>query len=147
MNKYTKWSLFLLRISLGWVMLYAGVTKIMNPEWTSIGYLENAQTFTSFFQWFASPENIGWVNFVNEWGLTLLGISLILGIGIRISSFLGILLMMLYYLPILNFPHPDVNSYIVDSHVVYALIFLYFGLARVGRIYGLDKKYGKYLWS
>jgi thiosulfate dehydrogenase [quinone] large subunit len=147
MKKYTKWSLLLLRVSLGWVMLYAGVTKIMNPEWTSIGYLENAQTFTNFFQWFATPENIGWVNFVNEWGLTLLGVSLILGIGVRLSSFLGVLLMMLYYFPILNFPHPDIHSYIIDDHVIYALILLYFGFARVGRIYGLDSKYGKYLWS
>jgi thiosulfate dehydrogenase [quinone] large subunit len=147
MKKYTKWSLLLLRVSLGWMMLYAGVIKILDPEWTSIGYLENAQTFTNFFQWFATPENIGWVNFVNEWGLALLGVSLILGIGVRLSSFLGVFLMLLYYFPVLNFPHAGLHGYIVDDHLIYALILLYFGFAKVGRVYGLDKKYGKYLWS
>jgi uncharacterized membrane protein YphA (DoxX/SURF4 family) len=32
-------------------------------------------------------------NFINAWGLTILGISLILGIGVRLFSILGAILM------------------------------------------------------
>ncbi|MDP3771027.1 MAG: DoxX family membrane protein, partial [bacterium] len=111
--------LILLRITMGWLFFYAGITKVLDPAWSAAGYLRGAKTFTSLYQWFASSGNIGWVNFVNEWGLTLLGISLILGIGVRLSSVLGVALMLLYYFPILEFPRVG-HGYLVDEHVVYA---------------------------
>lgn len=127
----------LLRIAMGWMFLYAGITKVINPMWTAEGFLRNAKAFTGFFQWFALPENIGWVNVVNEWGLTLLGVALILGIGVRIASVLGVALMLLYYLP-LGFPKPSATAFIVDQHVVYALVLMFFAAVRAGRIYGLE---------
>ncbi len=137
MTQSQKIFLFLSRISLGWLFFYAGITKVLNPEWSAAGYLQGAKAFTGLFQWFASPANIGWVNFINEWGLTLLGISLILGIGVRLSSVLGILLMLLYYLA-LGFPYPNPHSYIVDEHVVYALVLAFFAVIKAGRIWGLE---------
>lgn len=139
MGKTVQLSLFLLRIAMGWMMLYAGLTKVLDPEWSAAGYLAGAKTFPAFFGWFALPQNIGWVNFVNEWGLTFLGISLLLGIGVRFSSALGTGLMLLYYFPILKFPYPNPHSYIVDEHLIYALILLFFAAIRAGRYYGLEK--------
>ena len=138
MSKSQKISLFLLRLALGWLFLYAGITKLINPAWSAAGFLNNAKTFPGLFQWFASPSNIGWVNFMNEWGLTLLGISLILGIGVRLSSILGSLLMLLYYLPRLQFPYPDANSFIVDQHIIFIAVLCFFATIRAGRIYGLE---------
>lgn len=138
MTKYQKITLVLLRLSMGWLMFYAGITKILNPQWTAAGYLNNAKTYGGLFQWFATPANIGWVNFVNEWGLTLLGASLILGIAVRLSSILGVALMALYYLPILSFPIVGAHSYIVDEHVIYALVLVLFATLRAGQYYGLE---------
>ncbi|MEK7567210.1 MAG: DoxX family protein [Patescibacteria group bacterium] len=138
MIKSYKISLFVLRVAMGWMMLYAGVTKIIDPSWSSAGYLKGAKTFTSFFQWFLQPGVLPITDFINEWGLTLLGVSLILGIGVRLSSVLGAVLMMLYYFPILQFPYPDPHSYIVNSHIIYALVLLFFAAARAGRVYGLE---------
>lgn len=138
MTKFEKWSLFLLRIGMGWLMFYAGITKLLDPNWTAAGYLNNAKTFTGFFQWFASAGNIGWINFINEWGLTLLGISLILGVGVRLSSILGAALMLLYYFPVLQFPYPNPHSFLVDEHIVYALILVFFAAVRAGRFLGLE---------
>lgn len=123
---------------MGWFMFYAGITKVINPEWSATGYLRGAKTFTGLYQLLASPANIGWVNFLNEWGLTLLGISLILGIGVRLSGTLGAVLMLLYYFPALEFPLVD-HGYIVDEHIVYALALLYFAAVRAGRIFGLEE--------
>lgn len=133
--------LFLLRVSLGWMIFYAGITKILNPEWTAAGYLNNAKTFPTLFQWFASPEMIGATNFFNEWGLTLIGVSLILGILVRSASFFGIILMLLYYFPVLTWPMIGAHSYIIDEHIIYALVFAYFIYAAPGKVWGLDKEF------
>ncbi|MDO8505939.1 MAG: DoxX family protein [bacterium] len=143
MTKAQKITLFLLRISMGWLMFYAGITKVINPEWTAAGYLQTAKTLPALFAWFASPANIGWVNFVNEWGLTLLGVSLILGVFVRLSSIAGIALMALYYLPILTFPHIGTTGYIVEQHVIYALVLAFFAAIRAGQYYGLENWCGK----
>lgn len=138
MSKSQKITLALLRVATGWLMFYAGITKVLNPEWTAAGYLQNAKTLPGLFAWFASPANIGWVNFVNEWGLTLLGVSLILGVFVRLSSIGGVVLMALYYLPVLTFPMVGTHSYIVDEHVIYALVLAFFAALRAGRYYGLE---------
>lgn len=131
--------IFFLRISMGWLMFYSGITKVLNPEWTALGYGSSAKTFTGLYQWLMSPANIGWIDFMNQWGLTLLGISLILGIGVRLSSSLGAILMLFYYFPILEFPRVGDHSYIVDEHIIYALILIFFAVDKAGRYYGLEE--------
>lgn len=138
LGKGAKFFLVLLRLGMGWLMFYAGITKVLNPGWSALGYIGNAQTFSGFFQWLALPQNLGWVNFANEWGLTLIGASLILGIFVRLSSIAGFLMMMLYYFPILKFPYPNAHSYIVDEHIIYALVFLLLAAIRAGRVWGLE---------
>jgi thiosulfate dehydrogenase [quinone] large subunit len=139
MTQFQKISLFFLRVATGWMMLYAGITKIINPAWSAEGYLKGAKTFTGFYQWLAGPGILPAVNFVNEWGLTLLGVSLILGIGVRLSSVLGAVLMLLYYFPVLDFPYPNTHSYLVDEHIIYALVLLLLASFRAGRVWGLEK--------
>ncbi|NIT04543.1 DoxX family membrane protein [Candidatus Saccharibacteria bacterium] len=138
MTKWEKISLVVLRLSMGWVYLYAGLSKVLNPDWTAVGYLKAAKTFPGLYQWFASAQNIDWVNFLNKWGLTLIGAALILGVAVRFASYMGALITMLYYFPILVFPKAGANSYIVDDHVIYALIFVLLAAFGAGRVWGLD---------
>lgn len=126
-----------MRLGLGWVMFYAGITKILNPNWSAAGYLKNAKTFPELFNWFLDPSFLPIVNFVNEWGLLLLGVSLILGVGMRVSGVLGAMLMMLYYFPSLDFPMIGTTSYIVDEHVIYALVLLFLAGSESARYMGL----------
>ena len=142
MAHFQKISLFLLRVSLGWLMFYAGITKVLDPEWSAEGYLKGAKTFTGFYQWLLSPDILPAINFINEWGLTLLGISLILGVFVRVSAPLGAALMLLYYFPILQFPYPNTHDFIVDEHIVYALALLALAGLRAGDFWGLGKKFG-----
>ncbi len=144
MTQSQKVSLFILRISMGWLFLYAGVTKLLNPAWSSAGYIGNAKTFVSFYQWLLSPSLLPIINLVNEWGLTLLGISLILGIAVRISSVLGAALMMMYYFVILEFPYPNLHSYIVDEHIIYALVLIFLATIRAGKIWGIGSMCAKW---
>jgi thiosulfate dehydrogenase [quinone] large subunit len=138
MNRSQTLWLFLLRITMGWLLFWAGITKVLNPNFSAAGYLEGAKTFTGFFHWLASPEMLPFTNFINEWGLTLIGLALMLGIGTRIAARLGAVLMILYYLPILDFPYPNAHAYIVDEHIIYAIALMLLDAFRAGRSYGYD---------
>ncbi|MBP9822112.1 MAG: DoxX family membrane protein [Candidatus Pacebacteria bacterium] len=143
MTQLQKVSLFLLRVSLGWVFFWAGITKVVNPAWSAGGFLQGAKTFPSLFHWFASPGMLPITNFVNEWGLLLLGVSLILGVFVRKFAPFGILLMILYYLPVLQFPYPNVNSFIVDEHIIYIISLITLYAFNAGHFWGLEKKVTK----
>ena len=141
MNQLTKNSalwLFLLRITTGWLFFYSGITKILNPDWNAAGYLANAKTFARFYQTLASPDVLPFINFANEWGQTLLGVSLIFGIGVRLSSVLGAILMLLYYFPAAEFPFVA-HGFIVDEHIIYAAALGFLAAVRAGRYYGLER--------
>ena len=139
MTSLQKFFLFLLRVTVGWMFFYAGITKILDPQWSAEGYLKGAKAFTWFFQMLLDPSVLPIINFTNKWGLTLLGISLILGLFVRFSSLLGVLLMALYYIA-LGFPYPNPHSYIVDEHIIYISILFFFAAVKAGRVFGLDSK-------
>jgi len=114
----------LLRLALGWLFLYAGLTKIVDPSWTAKGFLEHTGTFSGFYTWLASPNVLPIVDLLNQWGLTIIGVVLIIGILVRFSAYLGALMMLLYYFAHLTFPYVGDHSFIVDEHIVYIAAFL-----------------------
>lgn len=134
---YEKSTLALLRVSMGFLFFYAGITKVLDPNWSAEGYIKGAQNFSWFFNWLLNPAILPVVNFLNEWGLTMLGVCLILGIGVRLSSVLGAVLMLMYY-AVLPFPYQTAHSFLVDEHVVYAAALLFLASARAGRVWGLE---------
>lgn len=136
MSSFQKFSVFLLRVTTGWLFFYAGLSHVLNPNFTAAGYLAGARNFVGFYQWLASPSILPITNFVNEWALTLLGLSLILGIGVRLSGKLGALLMVLYWIP-LGMLRPDAYSFVVDSHIIYAAALLLLSALHAGNVYGL----------
>lgn len=137
LSRSQRYSLLLLRLSLGWVFFYAGISKVVASDWSAAGFLTGAKTFAPFFAWLASPGILPITNVLNAWGLTLIGAALILGVAVRFSASMGIVLMGLYYLPRLDFPYPNANAYIVDEHVVYAVGLMVLALFHAGRIWGL----------
>ncbi|OHA64713.1 MAG: hypothetical protein A2940_02025 [Candidatus Wildermuthbacteria bacterium RIFCSPLOWO2_01_FULL_48_29] len=149
MTLYEKSSLFLLRVGLGLLFFYTGITKVLDSDWSAAGYLNNAKTFPAFYSWLASPGILPITNLVNEWGLTLLGVSLLLGVFVRVSSIGGAILMLLYYFPAVEMkafeffpqitvPYIGMNSVLVDEHIVYALAFVALAVFRAGRAWGLE---------
>ncbi|MEK7131882.1 MAG: DoxX family membrane protein [Patescibacteria group bacterium] len=139
MSKPQRVSLFILRMVMGWFYFYAGITKVLDAKFTAAGYIKGAINFVDLYQWFLSPQVLPVIDFMVKWGLTLLGASLLLGLFVRISSYLGMLLMFLFYLPILNFPMVGKNSYLVDNHIIYMAGLLILASFRAGHVWGLEK--------
>lgn len=133
---YQKFALVFLRLTLGWIFLYAGISKFMTENWSAIGFLKSAKMFQGMFSFFADPSVLPYVNVINKWALLLLGLSLVLGIFIRISAPFGAALMILYFLP-RGLPKPDPTSFIVDSHWVYAAGLFVLAAFHAGRVWGL----------
>ncbi|HUY69626.1 MAG TPA: DoxX family membrane protein [Candidatus Tyrphobacter sp.] len=142
MTKNQKLYLLILRLAVGWELLYAGITKIFTSGWSASGLLETAKTFPAFYQALNQPALIGPVNLLNEWGLTLIGLVLILGLWTRLASVLGIILMTLYYFADNQFPLVA-NGFVVDQHVILIISFLILIAFQAGRFWGLDGRRNK----
>jgi uncharacterized membrane protein YphA (DoxX/SURF4 family) len=137
---------FLLRLAIGWHFLYEGIVKLITPGWTSAGYLEVSRwIFAGFFHWLAAdPTLLKVVDFLNIWGLILIGLGLMLGFLTRIAALAGALLLGLYYVcnpPFigLNFSLPTEGNYlVVDKNLVELLALLMVAAFPAGRLPGLD---------
>lgn len=138
MTQLQKMPVFFLRVALGWLFFWSGITKVLDPAWSAAGYLQGAKNLAGFYHWLAAPTILPFINFLNEWGLTLLGLSLILGLFVRLGAIMGSILMLLYYLPILQFPYPDPHSFLVDQHIIYIAALFVLASVRAGRAWGLE---------
>lgn len=130
--------LLLLRITLGGAFLYAGLSKVLDPQWTSAGFLTNAKTFGPLYEFFASEGNIAWVDFANKWGLTAIGAGLVTGAFTTFASSAAIFLMVLYYFPSLDFPYAGDTGYLIDFHIVYIFSLAVLIKYKAGQSWGLD---------
>jgi len=109
------------------MMFFAGIPKILNPEWTAAEFLAHAKTFPTFYAWFAEPMNLLWIDPLNAWGITLVGAALLIGVCVRPAAYAGAALMLLYYFPHVAFPYVD-HGFVVEEHVIYAAGFLVIAL-------------------
>ena len=84
-SKWQLWSLVILRVAIGWHFLYEGIVKLMNPNWSSLGYLMDSKgLFAGVFHSIAgNPSLLNVMDFVNMWGLILIGAGLIVGLFSR----------------------------------------------------------------
>ncbi len=129
-NAQITW-LVILRISIGWHFLYEGLVKLMNPNWTSVGFLLDSGGFMqSFFHNLASnPDTVNIIDLFNIWGLIFIGLGLILGFLARPACVFGITLLAMYYLshpPFVGIRYavPSEGSYLVVNKILIELIAL-----------------------
>jgi len=89
----------LLRAGIGWHFFYEGLSKLLTPEWTATGFLADSTGFlNSFYHWMASsPALMTVVDYLNIYGLILIGLGLFFGVLTRYATCAGILLLLLYY--------------------------------------------------
>ncbi len=129
----------LLRLSLAWVFLYAASHQVLVKGWSVAGFLDHTKTFHWLYGPMAHSSLTPVITFLVEYGHLLIGLSLLFGLAVRLSSIFGILLMLTYWTAHMDWPYiGDVNSLLLDFHIVYALILALLIVKRAGHVFGLD---------
>src|ERR1035437_3417993 len=89
-----------LRILVGWHFLYEGIIKLANPSWSAGPFLlESTWWFSGIFKALAVNHTVLYVvDFLNVWGLILIGLGLFFGLFTRMAAWSGAFLLLVYYL-------------------------------------------------
>lgn len=139
-------ALVVLRFFIGWHLLYEGFSKVLIPNWSSFGFLQESKWILAGFARFvlAHDNVLSVVDFLNTWGLIAIGLGLIFGLFTRMASISGALLLLLYYLnnpPLIGLEYsvPTEGNYLVVSKTLIesaALVVL--AVFPTSSIFGLD---------
>ena len=146
-NKFQFYGLVVLRVLIGWHFLYEGISKLINPYWSSAAYLLDSKWIFSGLAKaiVANPTLLTISDYVNMWGLTLVGLSLMLGLLSRYGSLTGMTFICLYYLfapPLLGLEYgrPGEGSYlIVNKNLIEACALWVLYCFPTSHIIGLDR--------
>ncbi len=154
MNKnnivYTKMQLVALitcRVLIGWHFLYEGCVKLLNPDWSAKGFLLDSEGICKeWFLWMANTDSVfETINFLNQWGLVLIGLSLILGMFSKIASISGIIMLAMFYMshpPLIGMDYmmPSEGSYlIVNKNLIELSMLIVLALIPTSKIIGIDR--------
>jgi thiosulfate dehydrogenase [quinone] large subunit len=143
--------LVVLRVAIGWHFLYEGIIKLMNPNWSSIGYLLDSKGFLAFFfhSLAANQTILAAADFMNQWGLVFIGLGLILGAFTRFATYSGMLLLAFYYLshpPFIGISYamPTEGNYlIVDKVFIEFCAMAVLAIFPTGKFIGFDRFFQK----
>lgn len=123
-----------LRLSLGFVFLWAFLDKMFGLGFATVpakawinggsptyGFLTNAVKgpFADFFQSLSTLPMTDWL-FMG--GLLFVGLTLIFNKYVKWGSYAGAAMVFLMWLAVL----PPENNPVIDDHIIYMLVFLYF---------------------
>ena len=137
--------LTILRVLIGWHFLYEGISKLAMDNWSSSGYLlESKWLFAGFFHWIISnPTALAIVDFLNVWGLILIGLGLFVGMFTRLASISGMILLIMYYIANPPFAWSSVPAqgqfYIINLNLIEAGMLLVFALLSKEYLWSLDR--------
>ena len=146
-STYQLSGLVVLRVLIGWHFLYEGVAKLLNPYWSSAAYLLDSKWLLSGLAEtiVSDPVLLSISDYVNMWGLTLVGASLLLGLFSQYTALIGMGFVILYYLfapPFLGleFSKPGEGSYlIVNKNLIEACALWVIHSFPTSHVIGLDR--------
>ncbi|MEO6791108.1 MAG: hypothetical protein ABI187_09100 [Ornithinibacter sp.] len=138
-----------LRLSLGWVFLWAFLDKLfglghetpskgawLNGGSPTKGFLGNATSgpLADFYQSFAGAVWADWLFMV---GLFAIGVALMAGVAMRFAAAAGALLLVLMWTAVL----PPANNPFMDDHLIYAMTLVALALLGAGHFLGLGRQW------
>jgi thiosulfate dehydrogenase [quinone] large subunit len=127
------------RLTMAWTFLYAASHQVFVPTFSVVGFLSHTKTFHDVFVVFTTPTMAPITTLLVEYGHLLIGLSLLVGLMVRVSASFGVLLMVIYWFAHMDWPFiENTNNFIIDYHVVYAGVLVYLVVKKAGHVWGLD---------
>ena len=147
---FEKFLMALLRMSVGFIFLWAFLDKLWGLErstpsgegWVNgfsptENFLMSGVQNSPFVDFFQSLSGQVWVDWLFMIGLASIGVSLILGICMRLASVSGALISILIFIAL----YPPANEPFISFHIIYFLVFLFLGVTPSGNWFGLGRKW------
>ena len=146
--------LVVLRTLIGWHFLYEGYTKLLHPAWSqsgaplpawsSAGYLKAATgPLAPLLHWMGSSPWIGSFDLAIAVALTLVGLSLMLGLFTQVGCSGAIVLLAIFYLSAVPIGEADARGegtyLLVNKNLIEACAIAVLLAFRTGSIAGLDR--------
>ncbi len=137
----------MLRIGMGFIFLWAFFDKVFGLGYATLpekswlagnsptsGFLKFGTTgpFKPFFESLAGNSVVDWLFML---GLLGIGLALVLGIGKKLSTLFGTLLLLLMWLS----TFPPKNNPLIDEHIIYILVLQLLLPLQSGGVLGLGK--------
>ena len=131
---------FVFRLLMAWTFLYAASHQGMfNPSFSAAGFLGHTKTFHDVYVVFATPAADPVLTFLVSYGHLLIGLSLLVGLMVRVSAAFAVALLLMYWTAHMDWPFiENRNNFIVDYHIVHAVVCVYLIKMRAGHVWGLD---------
>ena len=135
------------RVLIGWHFLYEGWVKVLNPDWSARIFLLDSQgMFKSWFFWMGNTDGVlQTVDFLNQWGLVLIGLSLILGLFSRTGAIFGAAVLGLFYLshpPLIGLEYmlpSEGSNLIVNKNLIEMFMLIVLALIPTSKYIGIDR--------
>ena len=136
---------FAFRMLMAWTFIYAASHQVFNPKFSAAAFLSHTKTFHDVYAVFTAPSIDPVLTFLVSYGHLAIGLSLLFGLFVRVSSLAGVALLLLYWTAHMDWPFiENTNNFIVDYHIVYATVCLYLFATRAGHVLGLDGVFEKF---
>ncbi len=127
------------RLAMAWTFLYAASHQVFDPKFTVAAFLSHTKTFHDVYAPFTDPSVAPFITFLVSYGHLLIGLSLLFGLFVRASATFGVLLMLMYWTAHMDFPFiENKNNFLLDFHIVYAVVLVQLIVERAGQVWGLD---------
>src|SRR6516164_5468805 len=124
------------RLLMAWTFLYAASHQVFNPKFSAAAFLSYTKTFHDVY---AVPAADPVLTFLVSYGHLLIGLSLLVGLMVRVSAAFGVALLLMYWTAHMDWPFiENHNNFIIDYHIVYAVVCVYLIAKRAGHVWGLD---------
>ncbi len=145
-------TLVVLRLLIGWHLLFEGISKLMIPGWSSLGFLSESQwIMAGIAKWIIAHDAVlQVVDFMNIWGLIAIGLGLILGLFTRAAAISGAILVLLYYFnnaPIIGIEYSipaEGSNLVVSKTLIEAIALFVLAVFPTDTFWGLDALISQY---
>jgi thiosulfate dehydrogenase [quinone] large subunit len=134
-----KYLIVFFRLAMAWTFIYAASHQVFDPHFSVAGFLKGTKTFHDVYAPFTTPAWAPIITFFVGYGHLLIGLSLLVGLLVRVSAAFGILLVLLYWTAHMDFPFiENKNNFLLDFHIVYAGVLLQLIVDHAGHVWGAD---------
>jgi len=135
------------RFAMAWTFLYAASHQVFNPKFSVAGFLSHTKTFHDVYAVLTTPAIDPALTFLVSYGHLLIGLSLAVGLMVRVSASFGIALVLMYWTAHMDFPFiENRNNFLLDYHIVYAGVLVFLIVKHAGHVWGLDGVVERMSW-